>query len=264
MIEYIGYQNRIRLLLLAFRIVSMFTISVYFNEATAADSKDPKAVKIAEETIQAMGGMDNWKNTSALRFDWVIAREGQEARVDKHLWDRKNNRDHVEWKTQEGKMRVAWVNLTDRSGAAWDDGKKLEGEELKKAMDSAVSRWINDTYWVIAPLKLLDSGVNLKYDGEKNGHDILHLSFNSVGDTPGDQFWVHINKQTRLMDHWDFELQSKNKGSFDWIDWVQVGKMKFSKTKPSIDKKGTIKIDPLEALDSASADYFSQELKMLN
>lgn len=242
----------------------MFAILVYFDKATAADNKDPKAVKIAEQTIQAMGGIDNWQNTPALRFNWVVAPEGQETRVTKHLWDRKNNRDHVEWKTEEGKMRVAWVNLTNRSGAAWDDGKKLEGEELKKAMDSTATRWINDTYWLIMPLKLLDNGVNLKYDGEKSGHDILHLSFNGVGNTPGDQFWAHINKQTRLMDRWDFELESKRKGSYNWIDWVQVGKMKFSKTKPSIDNKGTIKIDPLEALDSASPDYFSQELKTLN
>ena len=66
------------------------------------------------------------------------------------------------------------------------------------------------------------------------------------------------------MDHWDITLESKDKVSSDWIDWVQVGKMKFSKTKVSPDKKLTIKMDPLEALDSAKPEYFSQELKTLD
>lgn len=264
MIEDIRYSKKINWPLLVLLVVLMFVMLVYFDKAIAADNKDPKAVKVAEETIQAMGGMENWKNTAAVRFNFVVAPEGQEARAVKHLWDRKNNRDHVEWKNKEGKMNVAWVNLGNRSGAAWVDGKKLEGDELKKAMDTAVSRWINDTYWFLMPMKLLDNGVNLKYDGEKNGHDILHLSFNNVGDTPGDQYWAHINKQTHLMDHWDIELQDKEKLSSDWIDWVPVGKMKFSKTKTSADKKLTIKFDPLEALDSAKPEYFSQELKTLD
>ncbi len=161
-------------------------------------------------------------------------------------------------------MKVAWVNLTNKTGAAWEDGNKLEGDELKKAMDWAVSRWINDTYWLIMPLKLLDNGVNLKYDGEKGGHDILHISFNSVGETPGDQYWAHISKESKLMDHWDFELQDKEKGSFDWIDWQTFGKMKFSKVKQIPDKKLQIRFDPLEVLDSAKADYFSEELKQLD
>ncbi len=264
MIEDIRYPKKINWPLLALLIVLMSVMLFYFDKAIAADTKDPKAVKIAEETIQAMGGMDNWKNTAALRFNFVVAPEGQEARAVKHLWDRKNNRDHVEWKGKDGKMNVAWVSMTSREGAAWVDGKKLEGDELKKMMETANSRWINDTYWLIMPLKLLDNGVNLKYEGEKDGHDILHLSFNKVGDTPGDQYWAHINKQTHLMDHWDIELESKDKLSSDWVDWVQVGKMKFSKSKPSSDKKLTIKFDPLEVLDSAKPEYFSQELKTLD
>ena len=265
MIEDIRYSKKINWPLFILFIVLMIVTLVYFDKAIAQDNKDPKAVAIAQETIQAMGGIDNWKNTAAIRFNFVVAPEGQESRAVKHLWDRKNNRDHIEWtSSKDKKTYVAWVSMTNKEGAAWVDGKKLEGDELKKMMDTANSRWINDTYWFAMPLKLLDKGVNLKYDGEKNGHDILHLSFNKVGDTPGDQYWAHINKQTHLMDHWDIVLESKDKLSSDWIDWVQVGKMKFSKTKVSDDKKLTIKIDPLEALSSADAAYFGQELKQLD
>ena len=161
-------------------------------------------------------------------------------------------------------MQVAWVNLSNKTGAAWEDGQKLDGEKLKTALDWAYSRWINDTYWLIMPLKLMDSGVNLKYDGEKNGRDVLHLSFNKVGETPGDQYWAHINKTTKLMDHWDFELEDKEKGSFDWIDWQPVGSMKFSKVKESADRKFRIRFEPLETLSSPSPEFFKEELKLLD
>jgi hypothetical protein len=264
MIEDIRYSKKINWPIFVIFIILMIVMLVYFDKAIAQDNKDPNAVKIVQETIQAMGGMENWKNTAAVRFNFVVAPEGQESRAVKHLWDRKNNRDHVEGKTREGKVQVAWVNLTDKTGAAWEDGQKLEGEKLQKALDWAVSRWINDSYWLIMPLKLMDKGVNLKYDGEKNGRDVLHVSFNKVGETPGDQYWAHINKETKLMDHWDFELEGKDKGSFDWIDWQPIGKMKFSKVKESADKKFRIRFDPLDAPNSASPDYFGPELKLLD
>jgi hypothetical protein len=264
MIEDIRYSKKINWPLFIVFCVLMIVMLVYFDKAIAQDNKDPKAAKIAEETIQAMGGVDAWKNTAAIRFNFVVAAEGSEPRAVKHLWDRKNNRDHVEGKTREGKLQVAWVNLKDRTGAAWEDGQKLEGEKLKKALDWAVSRWINDTYWLIMPLKLMDKGVNLKYDGEKNGRDVLHLSFNKVGETPGDQYWAHFNKTTKLMEHWDFELQDKEKGSFDWIDWQPVGQMKFSKVKESEDRKFRIRFEPLETPNAANPDYFKEELKLLD
>ncbi|HSE40094.1 MAG TPA: hypothetical protein VLH08_04960 [Acidobacteriota bacterium] len=264
MIEDIRYSKKINWPLFIAFIVLMVVLLVYFDKAIAQDNKDPKAVQIAQESIQAMGGIENWKNTAAIRFNFVVAPEGQESRAVKHLWDRKNNRDHVEGKTREGKMQVVWVNLSDKSGVAWEDGQKLDGEKAKKALDWAYSRWINDTYWLIMPLKLMDKGVNLKYDGEKNGRDVLHLSFNKVGETPGDQYWAHISKSTRLMEHWNFELESKDKGSFDWIDWQPIGNMKFSKVKESEDKKLRIKFEPLEAQNSADAAFFGQELKQLD
>ena len=98
MIEDIRYSKKINWPLFALFFVLMIVMLVYFDKAIAQDNKDPKAVKLAEETIQAMGGMDAWKNTAAIRFNFVVAPEGQEPRAVKHLWDRKNNRDHVEGK----------------------------------------------------------------------------------------------------------------------------------------------------------------------
>src|SRR5438876_620493 len=70
----------------------------------------------------------------------------------------------------------------------------------KKRMRSAHGAWINDSYWFLMPYKLRDPGVTLKYDGEVKDsttaavYDRLALSFENVGMTPGDRYWVYVNR----------------------------------------------------------------------
>jgi hypothetical protein len=243
-------------------IAIMFVMLFYFERVWGAD-RDTEAVALAQKTIQAMGGLEAWKQVQTVRFNFQVESPGQPPRAVKHLWDRKNNRDHVEGKNRDGKMMVAWVDLGTRQGQAWTDGQKLQGEELKTAMDWAVSRWINDTYWLIMPLKTLDSGVNLKQEGEKEGHQVLHLSFAKVGETPGDQYWAYINPQTGLMDRWQYTLEDGTKGDWNWVEWQNLGSVKLSKLKTKSDGKANIRFEPLQILDSADPAYFSNDLKLL-
>jgi len=262
MIDESRYSKNINWGLFALLIVLMFVLLFYFDRAIAAE--DPKAGEVAGKMISAMGGMDGWKKINALRFNFQVEQEGSAPRAVKHLWDRKGWRDHVEGKTKEGKQMVAWIDLSTKKGAGWADGKKLEGEELNKAMEWAYGRWVNDTYWLVMPFKLFDPGVNLKYDGQKDGHDILHVSFGKVGLTPGDQYWVYVDPETGLMDQWTFLLQGeKEKESFAWKDYGDYNGVKLSKVKESPDQKFRIRFEPLEAMDSADPAYFGQDLKLL-
>lgn len=241
----------------------LFVVAVVFM-AFAEEARDPKAVALAQKTMDAMGGTANWKAVQAIRFNFQVEQTGGAPRAIKHLWDRKNNRDHVEGKTKDGKVMVAWVDMTSHNGAAWSDGKALQGDELKAAMEWAYGRWVNDTYWMVMPWKTLDKGVNLKLEAPENGHDVLHLSFAGVGLTPGDQYWAHINQSNGLMDRWTFLLQGeKDKESFDWVEWNDYGKVKLSKLKKAADGSLAIRFEPLEVLESADAAYFGTELKQL-
>ncbi|HEY4492295.1 MAG TPA: hypothetical protein VI958_09890, partial [Acidobacteriota bacterium] len=194
MIEDIPYSRKVRPVLLLIFIVLMFVMLFYFDRVWG-EEQDPKAVALAEKMIAAMGGMDQWKAVKAVRFDFVVEPEGKPARRVKHLWDRRTNRDHVEWE-KDGKQTVAWVDLSQKTGSAWTDATKLEGAELKAALDTAHARWVNDTYWMIMPWKTLDAGVQLKHEGARDGHQILHLRFGKVGLTPGDQYWAFVNNDT--------------------------------------------------------------------
>jgi hypothetical protein len=263
MIEDIRYSKPNWALVLV-AVLLMLLMFWYFDRAVAQD-RDPKATSLAQKTWDAMGGMEAWKQVAALRFNFQVEPQGQPPRAVKHLWDRSKGVDHIEGKTRDGKQMVAWVRLKDKTGVAWSDGKKLEGDQLKEAMAWAYQRWVNDTYWLIMPFKLMDSGVNLKYEGAKDKHDVLHLSFGNVGLTPGDQYWAYINKDTGLMDRWEYLLEGeKEKGTWDWVDWENFGKLKLSKKKTTPDKKTAIHFTPLKIIDSADSSYFTDDLKLLN
>jgi hypothetical protein len=261
MIEDIRYTKVNWGMFLVF-VLLMVVMLFYFDKVWGQD-RDPKAVALAQKTIDAMGGMEAWKQVRAIRFNFQVEPQGQTPRAVKHLWDRQNGRDHVDG-TIDGKATTAWVNLRTKEGQAWTEGKKLEGAELRKALDWAHSRWINDTYWLIMPLKTLDAGVTLKHEGEKDAHEILHLSFSGVGETPGDQYRAYINKQTGLMDRWEYTLQDGNKGDWNWVEWQEFGKLKLSKLKKKSDGKVNIRFEPLAVLESADASYFGTELKTLD
>jgi len=263
MIEDIRYSKKIRWPLFVLFVLIMFAMLIALDRAIA-QNQDAKAVEVAKQTMDAMGGKDAWMEVAAIRFNFQVEPKGQPPHAVKHLWDHKNGRDHVEG-TKDGKPMVAWVDMTKMTGNAWLDGKKLEGDDLKKAMDWAYGRWINDTYWMIMPMKMLDNGVNLKYEGAKDGHDVLHLSFGKVGLTPGDQYWAFIDQKSHLMDRWEMLLQGeKEKQSFYWKNWSDYGKLKLSTYKPETDGKVAIRFEPLKPMDSADPAYFGTELKTLD
>jgi len=262
MIEDIRY-NKVNWTVVLVFIALMFAMLFYFDKVWGED-RDPAAAALAQKTIDAMGGMDAWKQVQAIRFNFQVESAGNPPHAVKHLWDHKNSRDHIEGKTRDGKAMVAWIDLRTKQGQAWSDGKKLEGDELKKAMDWAMSRWINDTYWLIMPMKSLDAGVTLKKEADKDGHEILHLSFAKVGETPGDQYWAYINKNSGLMDRWEYTLEDGSKGDWNWVEWQEFGKVKLSKLKKAADGKVSIRFEPLAVSDSVDPAYFGNELKVLD
>ena len=80
------------------------------------------------------------------------------------------------------------------------DGRAVEGEEKKKLLETAYGRFINDTYWLLAPWKVFDPGVHRDFDGEKTGPDgalcdVIRLSFDNVGLTPKDVYWLWVTRE---------------------------------------------------------------------
>ena len=198
-----------------------------------------EAQVIANRVMDAMGGKENWDNTRYLRFSFFGFRT--------HHWDKWTGRFRVSWTDRQSKKDyLILMNLNTKEGKAFVAGEEVtDAEELQELMTRGERAWINDTYWLLMPYKLQDPGVNLVYEGEvtidEKMYDKLHLSFNDVGVTTGDEYWAYINKETHLMDKWEYLLQSRegqeerSRGEWKWNNWQPYGSILLSAEREGTD-----------------------------
>ncbi len=196
-----------------------------FNESDS----DPKAIALANETMQAMGGYKNWQKTRFISWNFFGAR--------KLMWDKHSGLVKIE--SEKDKYKVI-VNINDNTGQVMlDNSIQTHPDTLTKYLDMAKSIWINDSYWLVMPFKLKDSGVTLKYieSGKTNEGleaDILSLSFKEVGDTPNNKYHVYIDKKTKLVSQWDFftnATDEKARFSTPWKGYKTYGKILLSDSR---------------------------------
>jgi len=201
--------------------------------ATVRAASDERALKVADQVMKALGGKDAWDKTRYVRFDFGFERDGK-LQTRAHTWDKWTGRYRLEGQNQQGEPFVVLMNVNTKDGQAWVKGQRQAGDEENKLVERAYGTWINDTYWLLMPYKLRDPGVTLAYDGEaKEGdatYDKVRLSFDNVGLTPKDKYWVWVNRDTHLVDRWDFVLKGEDvpPTTFLWKDWRKVGSVKLA------------------------------------
>jgi hypothetical protein len=202
--------------------------------AVTPTGSDPRAVAVALRVMQALGGEAAWNATRYLRFDFAVDRGGKTVMRRAHAWDKWTGRYRVEGKDKEGRDVVVAMNLNTREGSAAVAGKALAGEELKRTLESGYAWWVNDAYWLVMPYKMRDPGVVLTLAGrEKKGEDAwdkVLLTFEGVGLTPKDRYWVFVNAKTSLVDRWEFVLKGEKTPPvpFDWRGWRAYGKIQLA------------------------------------
>lgn len=165
--------------------------------AVAADESADKAQQLATDLWKASGG-ENWGKVKEVHFTFVVEQEGKQLANAQHVWNVAAGTDEVKWKDKEGKDHQATANLAAPAS---------DGDEK-----TAYARWVNDSYWLLAPLKVQDRGVKAEATGLKdlNGTscETLRLSFDRVGLTPTDQYVFYLDPQTKLPRAWDYIPQS--------------------------------------------------------
>jgi len=94
--------------------------------------------------------------------------------------------------------------------------------------------WVNDSYWFLMPYKLRDPGVTLLHAGDTTlaevTYDRLALSFTNVGMTPGDHYWVWVNRANQRVERWEMVLEgdSPPPESYSWEGWEEHGGLWFA------------------------------------
>jgi hypothetical protein len=188
---------------------------------------DPRAIAIADQVMESLGGSARWNALPGLRWSFGAEVDDTVRAVRRHCWNKHTGWERVEGKTGSGQPFCFIVNLNDGKGMAWIDGQPIEGDSLQKLLKLAHRMWVNDSYWFLMPYKLRDPGVILQYDREakEDGrtYDVIALSFDHVGDTPGDRYWVYVNRANHRVEKWQYLLQGEKPPpvAASWSDWEE-------------------------------------------
>jgi hypothetical protein len=186
-----------------------------------AAASDARAIEIADEVMAALGGRAAWDNTQFVSWRFFDRRN--------HWWDKWSGDVRI-----ESDDTLILMNIHTKKGRVWIDGVEATVDStLQKTLETGYAWWVNDSYWVFMPYKLKDSGVALKYLGEKimtndKPGDVLELTFEAVGLTPQNKYHVYVDKETRLVTEWSFykEATDAEPGfTIPWANWSKIGNL---------------------------------------
>lgn len=191
-----------------------------------APGSDAKAIAIADQVMEAQGGRHNWDATHYLAWNFFGNR--------KLIWDKYTGNVRVENLKDDTKIIV---NVNDGRGKAYKNGVEVtQPDSVAKYLTEGKEAWINDSYWLVMPFKLKDSGLTLKYVGEDTTQagakaDVLQLTFKGVGVTPENGYKVYIDKQSHLVTQWaHFKEAHQAAPTFvmPWQDYQRYGTIRLS------------------------------------
>lgn len=222
------------------------------------------ADSLAWRITEAAGGLDAWATLSQLRFDWAVVRDSAEVFRAKHWWDRSTGRYRIEYPLGEDSMLVAlfdaWTFTADAPrGLAALNGVTLDSTEAAPYLADAYERYINDSYWLLAPLKLFDPGAQraLAPDSSDAETDVLLLTFDNVGLTPGDRYWLRADSTGRLLT-WSFTLEGGGQGFYPWAEYADLptpgGTLHLARRKGTAARAILTEVFPADTLRSDQFD----------
>jgi len=120
-------------------------------------------------------------------------------------------------------------------------------DKKREALDRADKIWVNDSYWLVMPYKLKDSGVTLTWVGEgklPDGRacDVLRMTFAHVGVTPENKYELSVARDTHLVEQWSYFKRADDAAASmttTWADWNRYGAILLASKHaggPSTDK----------------------------
>lgn len=185
-----------------------------------SEASDPEAIAIAQRALEAMGGGDAWDAARFLQWDFFGTRH--------HVWDKWTGKARI-----EADSTVFLINVNTKAGRVWEGGVEVTDPDRRaELLDRGHQIWINDSYWMFMPYKLLDPGVTLTLaspDTLPGGRaaDVLRLTFaENAGYTPRNRYDVYVARDTGLVEQWAFYAEATDpepRFVLPWAGWKHFG-----------------------------------------
>ena len=164
----------------------------------------------------------NPKDADALAQKMLIAVKNSEYESTRFLeWSFAGGRHSYKWDKENGKVEVKWskylvnlnLNKTNKS-IVFDNGKRVIGSEKLKLISKALAYFNNDSFWLVAPFKVFDSGTTRSIVTLENGSEALLVTYKSGGTTPGDSYLWELQEN-------GFPISFKM-----WVKIIPIGGLK--------------------------------------
>lgn len=212
---------------------------------------DPAAIELADSIMTAIGGRKNWDATRFISWNFFGARD--------LVWDKNQGRVRIESKRDS---TIYLLDINKMTGKVQIKGQELlEQDSLAKMLERAKRIWINDSYWLVMPFKLKDSGVTLKYMGEdtlvnQKYYNILQLTFKDVGVTPQNKYDLYVDVKKNLIEYWSFygdASQDTASWTRPWDNYQKYGNILLSADRSDSGGPKNVRVD-----ESLSDDVFTK------
>ena len=174
-----------------------------YNEDLPTGIQGEQADALAHKMLDALD-YEAYKTTNYIEWTYKKRRH--------YEWDKKNNICNVFWK--ENKVVLDLNNLS--KSKVYIHSFKNESDMAKELIEKATSYFFNDSFWLVAPYKVFDDGVERRLVITEDKKEALLVSYTSGGITPGDSYL------------WLLEDHGKPKSFKMWTSILPIGGLEAS------------------------------------
>jgi hypothetical protein len=177
-----------------------------------------------------------WDSTAWIK--WTYAKRNS------YIWDKQNGKVQVNMSGTKVLLDIA----TQKALSATQDGAPLSGEAAEKARQDAWKWFCNDSFWLNAPVKIMDEGTQRSLVTLKNGKKALKVKYTNGGVTPGDTYLWTLDDQF-LPTEFEMWVQIIPIGGVrgTWENWVTLSTGAKIATKHKIGGLLSVEVTDLEA-----------------
>lgn len=155
-----------------------------YNEDLPEGQQGPKADALAQTMLEALNA-DAYQNTDYL--EWTF--KGQHS----YKWYKTDGTCEVTWKN----FKVLLDLKNQENSQVFVANQEYIGIEKQGYIEQATNYFNNDSFWLVGPYKVFDTGTERKLVTTENGKKALLVTYASGGTTPGDSYLWHLDDNGR-------------------------------------------------------------------
>ncbi len=178
----------------------LFLLLTACNEPAASSKASPskidKALAVVNQSIEAHGGLDHWKNIETLKFRKETKLFLADGSIEKDV-------NEIHTLHQKDTLHGSIVNLdtiaANKYTTTFADGKGIK--KMNSGTTDGTNAFLSSHFVVNQPFKLLDPGVQLSYLGRDTlaNSKIVDVVKAYYGDPSDDVWWFYFDIQSHVV-----------------------------------------------------------------